>query len=296
MAKPLDKFAKLNKKVVIDKPKKKVIEQPKQKKRLQLAYDIHEYINDAYNVLSDAVPEEDLNLNLPIIQKVLDKFGITSAQYLGKGNFGVAFDIGDERVLKITADDLEIKIAAILKGKKIQCVAEYYEVGKSKSLGVGFLILKKYNNKIGKIDNYLYHKAYNLFSNNRTGNITEKELDNSSYFGNSRQKMFDLVEKNLKNLKYTKVVTKEKFKNVFIRLILKNDINMEYGIKNDLQFAIDAITAKTNLLIKGIQWKDDHMGNFAMGDDGHYVAIDIGYSRVNKEAKIMTLENIYREV
>ena len=52
-----------------------------------------------------------------------------SLQYLGKGDFGVAYSIGDGRVLKNTSSKKEFEIAKELVGRNIDGLANIYSIG-----------------------------------------------------------------------------------------------------------------------------------------------------------------------
>lgn len=60
------------------------------------------------------------------LQKILQKFDFD--RYLGGGSYGIAFLLKDHTVLKITCDQTEGKAASFLVGKRLENVAEVYEV------------------------------------------------------------------------------------------------------------------------------------------------------------------------
>jgi predicted metal-dependent HD superfamily phosphohydrolase len=77
--------------------------------------------------------------------KVAEKMGIDSINYLDSGFFGSAFDIGENKILKITTDKSEALNAKKIKGKDTHFIAKVYDVRGFKFEGVEyyFIILEK---------------------------------------------------------------------------------------------------------------------------------------------------------
>jgi hypothetical protein len=97
-------------------------------------------------------------------KEVLDERGIhvTKLQKLGGGAMGMAYDIGGEKVLKITTDPDEARAAHHLKGKKNKNVYEVYDVIEFDGLRIFGIHQKKYPKKLME-DSELYDfysKAY----------------------------------------------------------------------------------------------------------------------------------------
>lgn len=63
-----------------------------------------------------------------IANKVAEMRGYNKPEFIGSGLFGVAYDLGDGRVLKVTSDRTEALENLQLKGKPLQYIAEPYEV------------------------------------------------------------------------------------------------------------------------------------------------------------------------
>jgi hypothetical protein len=70
----------------------------------------------------------DVNTAEAIAKKIAEKYGFKKLEYIGGGNFGVAYDVGENKVLKITSDRTEANENLKLKGKPLQYIAEPYEV------------------------------------------------------------------------------------------------------------------------------------------------------------------------
>jgi hypothetical protein len=110
---------------------------------------------------------------LPIIDasegKYLDviknKLNLSKFVKVGEGTFGVAYDIGDDAILKITKDNSEVYNSLRIKGKEMKYVADIYEVyelflGKdSRKYWIIILEKLKTNDKI-KSNYELFKKAY----------------------------------------------------------------------------------------------------------------------------------------
>ena len=65
-----------------------------------------------------------------IANKIAAKRGYQQLNYLGSGMFGSAYDIGDDKVLKITSDHTEANESIYLKNKPLERIAQPYEVSK----------------------------------------------------------------------------------------------------------------------------------------------------------------------
>lgn len=88
-----------------------------------------------YNHVDDATKDEyvlseGINLNIAndIAIKISKKLGLNIGKLLDSGFFGVAFDIGGDKVLKITTDKSEAYETSRLVGEKLNYIAEPYNV------------------------------------------------------------------------------------------------------------------------------------------------------------------------
>lgn len=238
------------------------------------------------------------------ISNILTKLDIKSAKFLGAGSYGCAFAISNDVVVKFTADQKEIKIASTLQGKKLENVAKYYKVYKSKSLNIGIILLKKYNQLPEYIDDTfmyrMFKNAYRLYTldyddlSNEYKQQKQKSPEESAEFD-------DVVNHIAKMVKYTKHVNEDIVK-MFFDIIYMSYKNLENQVKyaieyaknidlQMLQFCIDAVTALAELKENGVNWGDDHWGNFAVDSNGRYIAIDIGYSDTDAdEGDIIVVE------
>lgn len=98
-----------------------------------------------YNHVDDAtkdryVLDEGIELNIAndIAKKVVKKLGLNGQQFIGSGFFGAAYDVGGDKVLKITSDKSNAYETSQLIGKDLKYIAEPYNVFKivSKSMDI----------------------------------------------------------------------------------------------------------------------------------------------------------------
>jgi hypothetical protein len=83
-------------------------------------------------------PPQELNLDeatkqnvqkfTDIAQKVAQKLNLTDLKYLGAGNFGYAFEVNGNMVLKITSDHTEAINSNKILGKKLNYIADIYKI------------------------------------------------------------------------------------------------------------------------------------------------------------------------
>jgi hypothetical protein len=119
----------------------------------------------------DEDPEEfninEENKGYDFMDKIFDKLGITSYKHLGGGLFGHAYDIGGNKVLKVTTDHTEAINSKKIVGKNLKHIANIYSV-KSLNLDKTYYIitlekLKQAQNKLStlfrNLENYFY--SYN---------------------------------------------------------------------------------------------------------------------------------------
>jgi hypothetical protein len=116
----------------------------------------------------DEEPEEfTLNEEYDFMDKIFEKLGITDYKHLGGGMFGHAYDIGGNKVLKVTKDETEAINSKKIKGKNLNHIANIYEI-KTLNLDEKYYIiilekLKEAQKELEKLftdlENYFY--SYN---------------------------------------------------------------------------------------------------------------------------------------
>lgn len=80
-------------------------------------------------------------------KKIINKLNLSKFEYIGSGDNGVAYDIGDNKVLKLTRDKSEAMMNMKLKGKDLKHIANSYNVysvnSKNKNNDIYVIILEK---------------------------------------------------------------------------------------------------------------------------------------------------------
>jgi hypothetical protein len=71
-----------------------------------------------------------------VVKKICNKLNLKYVKYVSSGSFGDVFEVSDngiEKILKITTDREEAKIANSIKGKNIPGIIKFYEVKRIRS-------------------------------------------------------------------------------------------------------------------------------------------------------------------
>ena len=99
-----------------------------------------------------------------IVNDLVDKFGIKKIKYGGRGYYGMAFLVDDNKILKLTQDQDEIKGIEKIVGKEIPGIVNYY----------GYEFYPKYNiygilmdkaNPIPKVEKDIYTTMFYMGAN-----------------------------------------------------------------------------------------------------------------------------------
>jgi len=79
-----------------------------------------------------------------LMKRILDSFNLpdTEVRYLNAGQYGMAFLVGGDKIIKITSDQGEAKIAKSLINRNIPKCVEYYDVVKLKN-GLFAILMQK---------------------------------------------------------------------------------------------------------------------------------------------------------
>jgi len=132
------------------------------------------------NVNSAPIMEAKRNIiGLDITNYILEKLGYANAEYLGSGVNGDAYSIGD-KVIKITKDESEAKLAHKFINKNFKHIANVYKVSRyevKKDLWVYIIIMEKLQKLNGdeKELYMMYDRAVSAYENyiTRTGFIID---------------------------------------------------------------------------------------------------------------------------
>ena len=130
-------------------------------------FDKESVIMMSENVINDGDKTE-------IFNKLKNYIDIPQMTYIGSGEYGDAYDIGNDRVLKFTTDKSEMNESLSIKGKYFKHIADIYDVFKitsksneNKELYV--IVLEKLDTKINEFEKHFDRLEYifeNVFSVN----------------------------------------------------------------------------------------------------------------------------------
>jgi hypothetical protein len=126
----------------------------------------------------DEEPEEfSLNEEYDFMDKIFEKLGITSYKHLGGGMFGHAYDIGGNKVLKITKDESEAINSKKIIGKNLNHIANIYSI-KTLNLDKKYyiIILEKLKEAQSELEK-LYKDLKYYFDNYNSEHFDESIID-----------------------------------------------------------------------------------------------------------------------
>jgi tRNA nucleotidyltransferase (CCA-adding enzyme) len=111
-----------------------------------------------------------------IAKRITTKLGLQDPKYIGHGSLGVAYDIGDDKVLKITKDNSEAYENLKLVGEKLKYIADVYRVfevtpknipeGEKKTYAIILEKLKQDKPFLEKMYNRINYVFGNIFKTN----------------------------------------------------------------------------------------------------------------------------------
>jgi hypothetical protein len=213
-------------------------------------------IAEEVNMLKESL---DRNIADTVAKKIAELRGYTQLNYLGGGNFGAAYDIGDNKVLKITTDKSEAVENLNLKGKTLKYIAEPYEVlkinnksGNDKELyGIILEKLKTDGEKFNRIRKRLDF-AFNKILNLNFGDVIDYYVNNNDIFGDITDKKKNLIDKYF--------IKNPEDANYFNGLLKIGDEAKRYGVESMDYMNPDNIGYK----------KDGSMGFFDVGFGNYY--------------------------
>jgi hypothetical protein len=86
------------------------------------------------NIIKEYIVPSDINYIKKNIKNIANQLGYNSVRYVGQGNFGLAYDVGDGKLLKITTDRSEAINANKLRQKPMtKHIINYYDVRRIKT-------------------------------------------------------------------------------------------------------------------------------------------------------------------
>ncbi len=228
------------------------------------------------------------------IKERLAKHGYSLDHKLGSGTYGTAYDIGNDRVLKITKDESEANSSTVIQKHPHKNIVQIYKVFKLKNVDYLWFIEQEKLKHIDedKIEQYLEDKR--SYENRSIGGTLQKLLtyiSDTAYFNShfhsllqtDAEKLIDMIVK--REMSY---ISADRFYGSFMRHKMKSD---EYN------FIIDMFDAAKHLEKVGISFRDWHEGNI-LWKDGNYKITDLGVSKstgkvtdILEQFKLKTLLN-----
>ena len=126
----------------------------------------------------DESPESlELHENNTLLNKILNKLNIPSSTFVGKGMFGFAHDIGNNRILKITKDKTEAINSSKIIGKTMTHIADIYDVKQFTSNDITYYVIILEKLKIDSSLEELYKDLEESFDNARNKNLPISIID-----------------------------------------------------------------------------------------------------------------------
>lgn len=119
----------------------------------------YEIINEEHDVIKIISEKQIIKQQVKdqILNIFKEKLNIDNISYLGSGFFGDAYDIGNDRVLKITRDKTEAIESLKIKSKNLKHIANVYDVyqvkSKSENKTYYIIILEKLNRNDQELEN-----------------------------------------------------------------------------------------------------------------------------------------------
>ena len=184
---------------------------------------------------------ENISINEHLDRKIGDriafevakKYNLNTPNYIDKGGYGIAYDIGDDKVLKITSDKSEAVETSELIGRNFKHIADIYNVFTIKSANNGEhygIVLEKlktfpnYFNKMKiKLDNAFDNiVGYYLFD------VIDTLAENGVYDSEIEDKINEYLSKNPEDRNYFNIMLE------LVKEIKDNDVNSDeyYNPKN----------------------------------------------------------------
>jgi thiamine kinase-like enzyme len=193
---------------------------------------------------------------------------------LGMGTQGIAFDIGNDKALKITEDLSEAKVAEQIKNKDIR--------GVYKTFGA-----YKFTSKPTKKQTDVLEDLDIQFEITNVSFVIMEKLDKNNARAKKIDRMIDILQDDYSWI----FVNNDKWTEERLTIFLNNkhllDDIEEAGDKQLKKDIIELAYGLTNLKTLGIHYGDLHGGNILFNSKGKAVIIDIGYSTGGKSKPIV---------
>lgn len=99
-----------------------------------------------------------------IVNDLVDKFGIKKIKYAGRGYYGMAFLVDNNKILKLTQDEDEIKGIEKIVGKEIPGIVNYYGYEYYPKYNIYGILMDKAN-PIPKVEKDIYTTMFYMGAN-----------------------------------------------------------------------------------------------------------------------------------
>lgn len=205
---------------------------------------------------------DDVSIINKNIKKIAKQLGYGDAKYIGEGTYGMAYDVGDDKILKITNDVSEAGNANKLRRKPItKHIINYYDV------------------RVVRIGDEKYYSI----AMDKVQPITDKE--HKLFYSDIYKKYFDPT-----------ISDKDVFNYVLDYL---EKYETEEYFDDSLRFYKEKLEPQRQSILKefkkyGIPTNDAHVGNVGFDDEGNFVYFDIGVKpmrgKIGKILKPMTMK------
>jgi len=119
----------------------------------------------------------ELQENNTIIDRLLKTMNIPFSEFIGKGMFGFAHDIGDNKILKITKDKSEAVNSNKIKGKKLKHIANIYDVKQFIENEVTYYVIVLEKLRLDPTIETTYSSLEGLFEDARNENLPQSIIE-----------------------------------------------------------------------------------------------------------------------
>lgn len=205
-----------------------------------------------------------------VANRTSKELGFNYLKFIGMGDYGMAYDVNGNKVLKITTDENEYKIANYLRGKNTKYLIEIYDVRKISDDKTNSALYSIVMDKVEKL------------------NITEKEFItalNSYFFYESKLDIYQFMNLYDTDEKLYKFMSDNWVFNRFLTNFggMINILHDIFHIKLEAKkYGIECRDLRSD----NVGWKNDKMGR-------HLVFFDIGsYAEKNFKTTRKKLKDI----
>lgn len=111
-----------------------------------------------------------------VIRTLKQDFGFKKIKYVGEGHFGMAFDVGNNKVIKLTGNEDEVRGIRKVLGKDVPGVVHYYDIKHYPDSNVYAILMDKVKS-ISKKEETIYTVIYYEMANHSDSDFWDKYDD-----------------------------------------------------------------------------------------------------------------------